>query len=169
VRQFKWERATEAVRRQLDTLVAKTKAKAMTEVIEAFDAETQRACLKLPVERTPMEQQLAALASRTVERKMDRVPGYLDEPTKKRYDELEGQLAQYDYMRPHALPTAMAVTEVNGGAPPTFLLATGNYAKPIREVAPSYPDFLDDDPPAIAPRETDVEGTLSSGRHWRGG
>jgi hypothetical protein len=164
VRQFKWERATEAVRRQLDALVAKTKAKAMTEVIEAFDAETQRACLKSPQERTPMEQQLAALASRTVERKMDRVPGYLDEPTKKRYDELEGQLADYDYMRPQPLPTAMAVTEVNGGAPPTFLLATGNYAKPIREVTPSYPDFLDDDAPAIAPRETDVEDTLSSGR-----
>jgi hypothetical protein len=164
VRQFKWERATEAVRRQLDTLVAKTKAKAMSEVIEAFDAETQRACLKSPEERTPMEQQLAALASRSVERKMDRVPGYLDEPTKKRYDELEGQLAEYDYMRPQPLPTAMAVAEVNGGAPPTFLLATGNYAKPIREVRPSYPNFLDDDVPAIVPRAIDDEGTSSSGR-----
>ncbi len=151
LRQLKWERATEDVRRQLDTLIANTKAKAMAEVTAAFDSETQRACLKQADERTPMEQQLAALASRSVDRKMDRVPGYLDEATKKRYDELQGQLAEYDYLRPQPLPTAMAVTEVHGSPPPTYLLATGHYAKPVREVAPGYPDFLDDDAPAIAP------------------
>ena len=86
-----------------------------------------------------MEQQLAALASRSVDRKMDRVPGYLDEATKKRYDELQGQLAEYDYLRPQPLPTAMAVTEVHGSPPPTYLLATGHYAKPVRECCARIP------------------------------
>ncbi len=88
----------------------------------------------------------------------------MDEATKKRYDELQGQLAEYDYLRPQPLPTAMAVTEVNGSPPPTYLLATGHYAKPVREVAPGYPDFLDDNAPAIAPPVAEWDEDATSGR-----
>ena len=150
-KQSLWNQTTASIRGKIESLVAPVRLTAMNELASAFDPDTQRACLKPLEERTPMEQQLAALASREVEKKMNRVPRYLDEEARKQFDALSKELAAFDPMRPSPLPTAMAIGEVDGPAPATFVLATGNYSKPLREVAPDYPEFLEDDDPQLRP------------------
>jgi hypothetical protein len=166
-----WNKATLPIRDKIDRLIAPVRTKAMNELASAFDPETQRACLKPDAERTPMEQQLAALASREVEKKMNRVPRYLDDEARKQYDALEKELQSFDPMRPAPLPTAMAIGEVDGPPPPTFVLATGNYSKPIKEVAPDYPEFLEDDDPKFNPPQRAATSKHTTGRrsalaHW---
>jgi hypothetical protein len=163
-RQSLWEQATQGVRGKIESLVAPVRLKAMNELASAFDPDTQRACLTPVEQRTPMEQQLAALASREVEKKMNRVPRYLDEVARKQYDALAKELQAFDPMRPDALPTAMAIGEVDGPAPATFVLATGNYSKPIKEVAPDYPEFLEDDDPEFQPPQRAGTSRHTTGR-----
>ncbi len=151
VKQLEWERSTTDLRQQVETLLVQTRSKAMAEVTDPFDSETQRACLKPSEQRTPLEQQLAALASREIGKKMNRLPRYLDDDARLRYDELQKQLVAFDAIRPAPLPTAMAVDEVRGPAPTTHVLATGNYQKPLKEVSADFWEVLGDDAPAIAP------------------
>lgn len=163
-REDEWEAATADIRRQIAELLAGTKAKAMHELTATFDPETQRACLKAESERTAVEQQLAALADRSVQRKMSRVPGYLDSEIRKKYDELAQQLASFDHLKPHPRATAMAIGEVEGPAPPTYLLAAGNYAKPLAEVGPDYPEFLAHEDPSISPPSATPTSRMPTGR-----
>jgi hypothetical protein len=163
-KQSQWDEATASLRREIEQILAPVRATAMAELAQAFDPDTQRALLKSAGERTPMEQQLAALAGREVQKKMNRLPRYLDDAARKRYDELEKQLQAFDTMRPSALPTAMVIGEVEGPPPVTHILAIGNYSKPLKEVGPDYPEFLEDEDPLCQPTQRPATSKHTAGR-----
>ncbi len=58
-------------------------------------------------------------------------------------------LATYDHLKPPPLPTALSVSDGDDEAPATFVLATGNREKPLFEVKPGFPEFLDPVAPDI--------------------
>ena len=61
---------------------------------------------------------------------------------KKRYQELEKQIAAAEPKRPAPLPAAMALTDLGRQAPPTHRLSGGDWRKPRQEVQPGFPEFL---------------------------
>ena len=68
-------------------------------------------------------------------------------------------MAKFDNMKPDPLPTAMSVSDGDGQAPQTCVLAGGNYLKPGQEVTPGFPAFLGASEPEIAPPEAQPKST----------
>jgi hypothetical protein len=66
----------------------------------------------------------------------------LSEADQQRYAELEKRLGQFDSLKPDPLPVAMAVSDVGRAAPPSFLLASGDWRKPQQEITPGFPTLL---------------------------
>jgi hypothetical protein len=66
---------------------------------------------------------------------------------KKRYQELEKQLAEAEPRRPEPLPLAMAVTDVGREAPPTHRLLGGDWRRPREQLEPAFPSFLGEEKP----------------------
>src|SRR6516162_3926187 len=112
-------------------------------MIVVFDPDTQ-AALRTPAQhRTPLQQQLVVLASKQIFRRYERAYRRLPPPQRRRYDDLQKQLARFDGLKPAPLPVAMAVTDDGPEAPPVYRLQTGNYLKPHEELPPGFPRFLD--------------------------
>jgi hypothetical protein len=136
-----WEDATRDLRRQMDALVTDKRAEARKNALNKFHAEIQRAATMPAEKRTPFQEQIALLAEKQVSSAQAGAPGKLPAEQKKRYQELEKQLAAIQPGRPDA-PVAMAVTDVGPVAPPTYRLLGGDHRKPRNEVSPGFPEFL---------------------------
>jgi hypothetical protein len=145
-----WQQATQPIRRALDNLLRPVGQQVMDEVLVTLDSETQQALRTPPDRRTPLQQQLAVLGGKQIQRRMARMHRRLEGEQRKQYDELQKQMAAFDALKPAPVPTAMAVCDVPGKVP-TFLLANGNYQKPREEVVPDFPDLLDPSDPDIRP------------------
>ncbi len=136
-----WEDATRDLRREMDALVADKRAEARKNTLLRFHAGIQEAAHTPPERRTPFQEQIALLAEKQVDRALVGISAKLPAEQKKRYLELEKQLAAIKPGRPEA-PVATAVTDVGPVAPPTHRLLGGDHRKPRNEVAPAFPDFL---------------------------
>jgi hypothetical protein len=147
-------------------LVRPLKPTVFEEAVGVFDPDTQQA-MKLPAEkRTPMQQQLARLAGKEVNRSMARMHRRLPQPQKDRYYALMDELAKFDAIKPVPLPTAMAVSDVGPEPPATHRLATGNYLKPREVVAPAFPEVLEQRPPDFPPGKPGSTGRRSALARW---
>jgi len=158
--QSRWEAATAALRAERDALIEPRLAKAMGGALEKFDAEIRLAVETPAGERSCMQQQIAYQAMRYVAPKMENLGGGLKGDQKKRFEELQAELAKFDHLKPAELPRAMAVSDASGAPPQTFTLSVGDYRKPMAEVQPGFPAFLGASDVNI---ETTASGT-SSGR-----
>jgi hypothetical protein len=146
-----WNEATRTIRTEEDAMLGPVRKEVFAEQIAIFDPETQEA-LKLPPEkRTPLQQQLAVLASKQMNRRYSRMYRRLPPKVRAHYDELEKKLEVFDHLKPSPLPTAMAVADVGAEAPPTHRLGTGNYLKPREEVQPGFPECIDAGPADVRP------------------
>jgi len=161
-RQAEWETATAQIRDELDSLLAKRKSSTMQNALEKFRPEIRSAVETPASERTCLQQQIAFQAMRYVSPKMAGVTGEsLKGDEKQRFEELGAELAKFDHLKPTELPVAMAVSDASPEAPPTHVLALGDYRKPQDEVTPGFPAFLGASEPAIS---TPPVGESSSGR-----
>ena len=162
-----WSSATQTIRTQIEDLTNTVKGPAMTELAQSIDTETGTAMLKKPEQRSPLEQQLAALSNRMYTKKMNRLPNYLEGEKKQKYDALQKQLSAFDRLKPTSLPMAMAVTDVPGKPPETHLLEGGNFFRPAKAaLEPGVPEFLgeddlDVDPPPLKPESTGRRAALA--------
>ncbi len=152
-RMERWEKATKPLRDAIDTELADERQQARQEAISAYDPETLKA-INTPAEhRSCLQKQLVAEAEEWIESRIDRAYRRCPPEERKLYDRQVEELAKFDSMKPDPLPTAMAVFDGDGQAPPTCVLAGGNYLKPGQEVAPGFPEFLGASEPEIVPPE----------------
>jgi hypothetical protein len=136
-----WEDATSDLRREMDALVAAKRVEVRKTTLSRFHAEIQAAANMPPEQRTPFQEQIALLAEKQVDRALVGISAKLPAEQKKRYLELEKQLAAIQPARPEA-PLAAAVTDVGPIVPPTHRLLGGDHRKPRNEVRPGFPGFL---------------------------
>jgi hypothetical protein len=139
-----WETATAAIRDELEELLTDVEVRARNEALLPLDQETQIALSVPDPQRSCLQKQLASLAEYTVRKRLNRAWKQLPHEQKQRYETLTAQLKRFDEIKPPPLPTAMALTDGDDEAPPTFVNATGNYAKPLFEVQPGFPEVLAD-------------------------
>ena len=135
-----WEKTTRAWRAQCDAMLAEPRKAIRQEVIDTFDSETQKAMATPASKRTPLQRQLAALASKQVDRRANRAHRRLSKEQRAIYDDLQKKI---EAGKPEPLPMAMGVASLDGEPPPTYRLATGNYLRPRERVQPDFPECLD--------------------------
>ncbi|MHB1422812.1 MAG: DUF1549 and DUF1553 domain-containing protein [Gemmataceae bacterium] len=136
----KWQEATKEWRAKCDALLAQPRKAIRQEVIDTFDADTQRALATPASRRTPLQRQLAALASKQIDRKVSRAQRRLSKQERAIHDDLQKKI---EAGRPEPLPAAMGVVDMDGEPPPTHRLATGNYRRPRERVEADFPECLD--------------------------
>jgi hypothetical protein len=147
-----YEAATQSIRAELDAILEPHRTAVMKDSILKFAPDIQQA-MQLPLaERSAMEKQLCTQAMKVVSPKLAEIPSkHLKGDEKARYETLTKQLAEFDHLRPAALPLAMSVTDAAEQSPPTHRLAVGSYRKPLEEVQPGFPAFLGASEPDITP------------------
>jgi hypothetical protein len=141
-----WQKETAAVRAKLDALENPMKAKAEHDAIKKFPDDIQ-AILRTPVaQRTPLEQQLGALAYRQVTYEYGRLDRRFKDEQKHQLVQLRKELAAFDARKPTPLPRGWAGRDVGPHAAPTTL------PKKAHEViAPGFLTLLDEGPATIVP------------------
>jgi hypothetical protein len=144
-----WEARTAPLRREIAALEEPYRTKAARRTIAKFPGDIQE-MIRTPVEgRTPLEHQLAQLASRQVDYELDRIDSWVEGPDKDRLKALRQQLAAFDKEKPARLPTPPTVTDVGPVASPVTIPKLGD-----EPVAPGFPTILDDRPATIEPLAT---------------
>jgi hypothetical protein len=155
-----WEAETKELRVAMEALIADKREEMRKGALTKFRTEIQDAVRTPPAERTPYQRQIAAMAEKQMTRAEKDAPAKMAAEQKKKYQEMEKQLAACPVKPPEPLPTAMAAGDVGAVAPPTHLLAGGDWRKPQQELQPGFPVVLGDDPPDVRP----PHGGTSTGR-----
>ena len=144
-----WDKATKSLRKAIDSELADERQQAMEEAIAAYDPDTVKAINTPPEKRNCMQKQLVAETEEWVESRVERAYRRCSPDERKQYDQQMDELAKFDAMKPQPLPTAMAAFDGDTQAPPTCVLAGGDYHKPGKEVTPGFPAFLGASEPEI--------------------
>jgi len=155
-----WEAATKDKRAEMEALLGDKRPEARKHALEKFRKEIQEAVLTPKDKRTPYQESIALMAEKQMDRAEKEVPNGLPEDKKKRYKELEQKLAKVEPKRPEPPPTVMAITDLGKEAPPTYLLAGGDWRKPRKELPPAFPELLGE----AKPDTTLPAGVSSTGR-----
>jgi hypothetical protein len=158
-----WDSKTKAIREEMGQIVEplrKTKAEGG---IKTFEDDVKEAILMDAPKRDPWQQMMYHTASPRI--------GFDEEPDARtlrtlkgdastRYAELKKQLAEFDSLKPKALPRGQYMKDISGTAPPTYIHTRGDpYAKG-EEVQPGFLSILDPGNPTITP----PPGLNSTGR-----
>jgi hypothetical protein len=145
-----WKEETKAWRAQCDALLAQPRKAIRKEVIDTFDPDTQKALATPTRKRTPLQRQLAALASKQIDRKLTRANRRLSKEQRVIYDDLQKKI---EAGKPEPLPVAMGVVNIDGQPPPTYRLGTGNYRRPRERVQAGFPSAISLPLSALRPEE----------------
>lgn len=156
----KWEEATLPIRVEMDGLLATLREQKLAELVAPYDKTTKEAIATPTENRSAYQQQLVCQAQKFMAPRMKRIARNLEGEAKENYDALEKQLATFDHLKPAELPGVLAVIDVGLNSPDTFLLDTGNVAKPVEKVEPSFMKCIEAEPVAIEP----MPQVQSSGR-----
>ncbi len=139
-----WDKATAEIRAEMDALLAEERSRSDRYNLEKFRPDIQECYLTPAEKRTPLQEQIARMVEKQLGWRMDKSAAVkkLSEADQKQYADLEKRLAQFDSLKPEPLPVAMAVSDVGRAAPPSFLLASGDWRKPQQEIKPGFPTLL---------------------------
>ncbi|MBI1370043.1 MAG: DUF1549 domain-containing protein [Planctomycetes bacterium] len=143
-----WNEKTASLRAELEPLERKYDDKAAHTAVIKFTEELQAMWKKPEAERTPFEKQMCYLIGRQVDYERERVK-WGDEDKKKR-DEINAKLKEFDELKPGELPSAMTATDIGPSAPPTTIPGD----KRNRVIEPGFISILDPEPAAIHPPST---------------
>jgi len=141
-----WNEKTADLRAQLAEIEAKPRAAAAEDAIIKFPDDVLAMIRKPVAERTPYEHQIAELSYRQVTYEWDRIERKLKADEKDRYLALKKELSAFDKIKPPALPTIDAATDLGPHAAETLIPKRDN-----EPVEPGYLTILDPEPAAIAP------------------
>ncbi len=151
--QAAWETATAEIRGQLAALESPYLGKLRQDKTSLFPKETQR-ILGLPADqRSPLEAQLGYLTERQFEYTRDEMAKALKGDDRKRWDELQKQLAQYDKIKPEPTPHVMTAGDVGPTPPPTIIPDDGDLADESTHIAPGFLSILDEGPAHLTASE----------------
>jgi hypothetical protein len=128
----KWQHATTDVRKQIDTMQAKHIENLTTAQIEMFPLDVRPSLYKKSSKRTPYEKQLAYLAFRQVQKKINDVDWlkHFKETDLEKWEQLTDELNSFDSLKPTPLGVIASVTDVDTTAPPTLIPNTSNPLQP---------------------------------------
>ena len=141
----RYEAAAAPVLQELRAAEKKYRENAEKSAIGRFPDDIQAIVNKPKAERTPAEEQVAAMVWRQVTLEQNRIDGRIKGEAKEKILALRRELAKFDSLRPAALPTPMCVTDVGAEAPPTIIPKKGT------EVLPGFPTILQAEPADIPP------------------
>jgi hypothetical protein len=141
-----WEAATRELRTEMAALTASKREEMRKHALTKFRAEIQQAVLTPDSTRTPYQRQIALMAEKQLRPTDAAVLAGLPEDKKNRCQALLRQM-EARAKHPPAPTTSMAVTDIGREAPPTYLLATGDWRKPRDELQPGFPAILGESTP----------------------
>jgi hypothetical protein len=147
----RWKAATREVREAIAKLEEPYRKIELKHKKEVFPRETQAIVDKPSGERTPWEEQIAAIASRQFYVTKEELLKHIKGEERKRWDELQKELATFDALAPKPLPMAMAASDVGPVAPPTFVPESGALDDPSSHVTPGFLTIVDPAPAQAAP------------------
>jgi len=149
-RQAEWEAKTKDIREEIRNMLAPI-AKADADVyMQRFFEGTREAINTPPEKRTPYQALLAFQGLPQVTFKDEALAAKLKPEQKQRFDQLAAQLKGFDSLKPHP-PQAQIVIDNGAEAPPTYVLAGGNWNTPKEEVRPGFLSILDASDVKVAP------------------
>src|SRR5262249_55070344 len=125
-----WEEATKDIRDEMEKIVGPRRAEIRKKNLEKFRSEILECVNKPPEKRTPYQWQIALMAEKqagtkglTTKTLTDKLP----EDQKKRYQELEKQLAAAEPPAPQPPPFVMSISDLGREAPSVHLLQGGDW------------------------------------------
>src|SRR5436190_29528 len=127
---------------------------------DKFPDEIRDAVNTAPDKRTPIQWQMYYKAKSQIEHSIEDAAKKLKGDAKKRFGELQAELAKSDGIKPPALPVAQSMIDNGKDSPQTHVLAVGVYDAYKEEVQPGFLSILDPMDAKITP----PEGLPSSGR-----
>lgn len=160
-----WEARTAEIRREIASLEKPFREKVARSAIDKFPDDIKAILTRPAAERTPREQQLAALAYRQVTVEIE-PPNFTNvmkkSAVKGEWEALQKKLAEHEAEKPVAAPRVMTVTDVGPEAPPTII--AGDRSK--TPIEPGVPTIFDPEPtpierPAAAPTSTGRRSALA--------
>ncbi|MBT6845856.1 MAG: DUF1549 domain-containing protein, partial [Planctomycetaceae bacterium] len=128
----KWQLATIDVRKQIDSMQSKHIETLTTAQIEMFPLDVRPLLYKKSGDRTPYEKQIAYLAFRQVQKKINDVDWLKHFKTTdlEKWKRLSIELKSFEHLRPAPLGVIASVTDVDTTAPPTLIPNTSNALQP---------------------------------------
>jgi hypothetical protein len=140
----RWEEATVPVCREMDAILQPLRKDRTKFNLEKYEPAIVACYLKPASERTPYEEQIARMVQWRLDAalKEEEAVKKLPPDVQRKLTELNERLAEFDSLKPPPLPRAMAVEDIGKAAPPTHLLAGGNWKRPEETLAPGFPEFL---------------------------
>ncbi|MDE3196430.1 MAG: DUF1553 domain-containing protein [Acidobacteriota bacterium] len=146
-----WDAKTKDIRARMDALVAPFAEKERNYYMPRFSPGTQKAINTPPDERTPYQSLLAFQGMPQITHPWSTFTKKLTPEDRKRFDELEAQLKSFDSIEPKP-PLAQTVIDNGPVAPPTYVLAGGEWTAPREEVEPGFLSILNPAGAKIAPQ-----------------
>ena len=128
-----WEKETKSIRDEITALEKKYRETATRKAIEIFPDDVQEMLNKPEAQRTPYEQQVAALAWRQVDYEYNRLDRSIKGADSVKHADLKRKLAEHDKLKPAEPPFVLTVRETgaqgldavipkkNTVVPPAFL------------------------------------------------
>jgi mono/diheme cytochrome c family protein len=162
-----WLEKTAEIRAELEALERPKLEAAGRSELDRFPADVREMVFKPAKERAPLEVQLAALAQRQANDRMNGVKfeSVFKGETLERWKTLKSQLTELERDKPAPLPIAYTVTDVCEQAPPTYIPASRKGT--AQEIVPGYLTILDPAPARItAPQDLPSTGRRTALANW---
>lgn len=170
-----WLEKTQSIRDQLTELEKTYREKAKRIAVIKFPESTQAMMHKAPEERTPREQQIAALAYRQVDFEYDRMDKLFSKEDKEKILALRRELQAFDSIKPDPLPLAQTVQNTRGvpetRIPKKRISMQPDFLSILKEVSPDQATTLvstTSSESAATPDKwkAEAEGRRSMLAHW---
>jgi Protein of unknown function (DUF1549)/Protein of unknown function (DUF1553) len=162
-----WDAKTKDIRAEM-TRIAEPAMKSMyKDSFEKFPAEIQDAVNTPAEKRTPIQWQMYYKAKPQIEHSMEDAAKKLKGDARKRFGELQTELAKFDNVKPPDMPVAQAMIDNGAASPATHVLAVGVYDAYKEEVQPGFLSILDPTDARITPPAgVDSSGRRSALANW---
>ncbi len=157
-RMSEWEAKTQPIWDEMSALLMPKRTFTPDQLLERYPDYAVEAVKASEAKRTPIQQWMVSLlATKTCgtcplrpkpweDPSFRSVVNKLDKEQKKRFDELEAELAKYAPLKPRDVERGAGMFDVSRTAPPTHVLGVGVYTSPGQEVEPGFLGILDDRP-----------------------
>ena len=155
-----WAHATQEIRDEMAVLLKEARQAVTDDEFFKFPDPVKQAVAKQSDQRSPYEQQMAHRARIITEPSLPLSIPRLKGAKKKRYEELQAKLAAFNHLYHSEEPIGAGMRDLGRQAPPTHILAVGNYENRLEEVQPGFLTILDPAPAKVTP----PAGIESTGR-----
>jgi Protein of unknown function (DUF1553)/Protein of unknown function (DUF1549) len=165
-----WDSKTKVIRDEMSKLLEPLRRSKMEGGIKTFEDDVKEAILMDPSKRDPWQQMMYHTAEPRVafdEEPDARTLRSLKGDAATRYTELKKDLAQFDALRPKALPRGQYMIDISSTAPATYVHLRGDPYSKGEEVQPGFLSILDpSDQKATPPAGLNTTGRRTVLANW---